>query len=628
MSAAIVAFGAISGLGRGDEAFSVGDVGSAARVTTKVDEELAASKLARPFCSRAELAGDSDRATAILRVAMDDVSRMLDTVDDGWRDKRVGLALATSSGGMRSAEELFRALHVGATPSRDIATRANYFAPMVEIMKQPLSPATLVLTACAASTIAIGIALGWLEGDRCDLVIAGGFDAVSVFVASGFETLRATTSRLPSRPFGLERDGMALGEGAALVALARSAAKPFGWVTGFGASGDAVHVTAPDRTGAGLARAAKLALGDVREVDLVSAHGTATPFNDAAEWKAINAALGESAMRTVVHPFKAQIGHTLGAAGALESLAALDAIRRNVDPASVIASERDPETPAKLAPLTTPSSSHVGAALKLSAAFGGANASLVVRTSASPSSRPRAQRDAFVSKPSHVGAVPTLDEVCAMSGVSRERLARADELVFLALAAIAGLARRGHSLAGAGVVIGHAYATVDVNDKYDQRILERNDARAAEPRRFPYTSPNAVAGECSVAFGLTGPNLAVGSGLHGGVEALAIAADLVRAGDADQIVAVAVDAPRRAARAIAAACDWPIPRDGAVAILVSRAAIGPRVVTTESSTTGGTNVLRAPGHEALLPLATGDHVASCTSPWGAFARVVVEGDWR
>jgi len=267
VSAAIVAFGAISGLGRGRAAASVGEIGERARVVTARDEELAASKLARPFCARADLpSGDVDRATAVLRAAMDDLARDLDARMPGWRQKRVGLALATSSGGMRCAETLFRALHDGRALPRNDAERATYFGPMTEVVGgSRFAPATLVLTACAASTIAAGIALGWLEGGACDLVIAGGFDAVSVFVASGFETLRATTAALPSRPFGLERDGMCLGEGAALLALVPAGSEldraALGYVTGFGASGDAVHVTAPDRTGAGLARAAGAALG-------------------------------------------------------------------------------------------------------------------------------------------------------------------------------------------------------------------------------------------------------------------------------------------------------------------------------------------------------------------------------
>jgi 3-oxoacyl-[acyl-carrier-protein] synthase-1/3-oxoacyl-[acyl-carrier-protein] synthase II len=642
VSAAIIAFSALSGLGRGDAAIHVGEVGEVARVVTEPDEELAAAKLGRPFCARVPVKDlprvGEDRATAILRAAMNDIAHALDACDATWRSKRVGLALATSSGGMRSAEELFRALRGSAHGTsrgveRRLGERATYFGPMKDVVcvasgsLPRFAPTTLVLTACSASTIAIGLALGWLERDACDLVLAGGFDAVSVFVASGFETLRATTAKLPSRPFSLGRDGMALGEGAALLALTRQQSRfALGYVTGFGASGDAVHVTAPDRTGAGLARAAKLALGGgesdgASDIDIVSAHGTATPFNDAAEWKAIVQAIGPRAADVVVHPFKAQVGHTLGAAGAIESLAALDAMRRGVLPASVISAPRDPETPARL--LERSERGTPRAALKLSAAFGGANASLVVRATPGPTSRGRVGR-AYMSTPFYVGSIPNVDEVSKLSGTTLERLARADELVFLALAAVAGLRRAQGALDGAGVVVGHAYATVDVNDRYFQRVLERGDARAAEPRRFPYTSPNAVAGECSVAYNLTGPNLAVGSGLHGGVEALAIAADLVRAGDAERMVAVAVDAPRRAAHAIGGACGWPVPRDGAVAILVSSAPIGPEIVATETATLGAPDDMpHAPGHEALLSLLSGGIVAACGSPWGAFARVVL-----
>lgn len=333
------------------------------------------------------------------------------------------------------------------------------------------------------------------------------------------------------------------------------------------------------------------------------------------------ASLGEGdARRVVVHPFKAQVGHTLGAAGALESLVALDALSRGILPAAVIAPARDPETPAHL--LERTASGAPRAALKLSAAFGGANASLVLRMTDAPSSRSGSRHRVFASRAYHVTAVPLLAELAELTGIPAERLARADDLVFLALGAIGGLARADVSLRGAGIVVGHAYATVDVNDRYFQRVIERDDARAAEPRRFPYTSPNAVAGECSLAFGLTGPNLAVSSGLHGGVEALAIAADLVRAGDAERIVVVAVDAPRRAAHAIAKSCEWPCPRDGAVAVLVSRDPIGQEILETETATRGAhEETPRAPGHEALLPLIKDATTVACASPWGAFARV-------
>ena len=640
MSAAILAYGALSSFGRGADAIFTGEVGDAARIETKPDPELAASKLARPFCARAFVDGSAeggtsqtqtapdgeDRATLILAAVMADVSAALDARAPGWRKKRVGLALATSSGGMRQAEALFRGLRAGEPIPQSLGETATYFAPL-RVIPERFAPATLVLTACSASTLAIGLAMGWLARGACDLVLTGGFDAVSVFVASGFETLRATTSRLPSRPFCTDRDGMALGEGGALLALVRdddplARGDVFGWVEGFGASGDAVHVTAPDRTGAGLARAAKAALACghretlAADIALVSAHGTATPFNDAAEWKAIVETLGARATEVPVHPFKAQIGHTLGAAGALESLAALDSLRRGVVPASVVVPPRDPEAPAHLLEQTAPSKGTT--VLKLSAAFGGANASLVLSTNKPPAARRVAHR-VFASRAAHVTKVPTVEEASALTGASLERLARADELVLLALAAIAKLAGEGVNVSGAGVCVGHAYATVDVNDRYFQRVLEKADARMAEPRRFPYTSPNAVAGECSVAFGLTGPNLAVGSGLHGGLEALLVGADLVASGDADRMVVVAVDAPRRAARAIAASCGWPVPEDGAVAVLLSREPVGREIKSWESATSGApADMPCKPGHHALLGDA--DTLASA-SPWGAFAKL-------
>ena len=630
---AVIAFGALSGLGRGAAAASAGEVGEPARIATVDDEELRAAGLARPFASRVPLPSEPgrDRATTLLVAALEDALLALDLALPAWRDRRVGLALGTSSGGMRTAELLFRALRDQTPVSADLGRRAQYFSPMVDAIaetKLVASPCTLILTACAASTVALGLGRSWLLRGECDVVLAGGFDAVGVFVASGFEALRATTARLPSRPFSCERDGMALGEGAAVLALVRpaDARAPLAYVCGFGAAGDAVHVTAPDRTGDGLARAAEGALRGAPPdvVDLVSAHGTATPFNDAAESKAMARVLGARAADVVVHPFKAQIGHTLGAAGALESLAAIDALRRGVLPASVLDGARDPEAPARLLDRSEVGSGTV--ALKLSAAFGGANAALLLATRPlSTGALP--QTDAFVSGVAYADHVPTLPELASLTGQPMEKLARADAPCHLALLALALLRDQGLDLSGAGIVVGHAYATLDVNEQYNRRILERG-ARLVEPRRFPYTSPNAVAGECSVVFRLTGPNIALGSGLHGGLEAVCIAADLVRAGHADRVVAVAVDAPGIAAQACAEAAGWPLPRAGAVAVLVSRVGEGTsrRIVATTLASSGAPDdVPRAPGHEALLPLLTGAPKRVATaSPWGAWASVELE----
>ncbi|CAN5579189.1 hypothetical protein BH09MYX1_BH09MYX1_40960 [soil metagenome] len=636
MSAVVVlAHAALSGLGRGEAAASAGNPGELARVAPKVDDELSAAGLSRPFAARvAGLPGEGDRATSILRAAFGDLMARLDAIDPSWKTRRIGVALATSSGGMRSAEELFRVIHREEKPTAAVARAAQYFSPTDEVLAElpfTAQPFSLVLTACAASTIALGLAQSWLRSGACDLAFAGGFDAVSVFVASGFEALRATTASLPSRPFAKDRDGMALGEGAALIALVREEDAPVTtariYLDGFGASGDAIHVTAPDRTGDGLARAALDALGDAPRsaITLVSAHGTATPFNDSAESKATRRAL-DPFETAVVHPFKAQIGHTLGAAGALESLVVIDALTRDVAPASVHVGERDPEAPVTL--LQRAEAREIGSALKLSAAFGGANAAIVWSRKRLRSPLPDT-RPVFVSRAVAVEGVPTATELVPLFVLLAEKIARADAPFFVALAALAKLRALGLDLTGAGIVVGHAYANLDVNEQYNRRILQKN-ARLVEARRFPYTSPNATCGECSLAFKLTGPNLAVGAGLHGAIEALADAATLVRGGHADRIVVVAVDAPERAAIASAEAAGWPLPRAGAVALLVShvRETSDFRELASAWASSRGASLVAplACGHESLLALVsqpTGALEISVRSPSGGAAFVDV-----
>jgi 3-oxoacyl-[acyl-carrier-protein] synthase-1/3-oxoacyl-[acyl-carrier-protein] synthase II len=621
----VVAYGAVSGLGRGAAAFSAGEVGARARVVIGADDELARAGLARPFAARADVGRRDDRATALLELALGDCASELDASRPGWRRERVGLVLGTSSGGMRAAEAAFAAIARGA-PVVD-PEAATYFGPMARAARAlgvGVDPSVLVLGACASSALAVGLGRRWIERGACDLVLAGGFDEVTVFVAAGFEALRAVTAAPPPRPFRVGRDGMSLGEGAAVIALAR-APSALAFVTGFGAASDAVHLTAPDRDGGGLARAAAAALREAgaAEVAIVSAHATATPFNDAAEARAIARALGEERARsTIVHPFKAQIGHTLGAAGVLELLACVDAIRRGVLPAAAGDGPADPEAPAKL--LDRCEAGRPRTALKLAAAFGGANAALVV--SAAPGSGQVGARPAYLHGAAHVAREPPLEELAARTGVGVDRLARADGLVRLALAALAALAASSGPLEGAGIIVGSALATADTNALFAARIRERG-ARAAEPRRFPYTSPNAVAGECSIALHLTGPSFSVGGGMHAAVEALAVGAVLVEAGDADRVVVVAVDEVGRAARALGGGALV----EGAVAVLLDARAAGARarvgaVSVARGLERGGPVARVAPGHVALLPLvapALPDEVFSASPP-DVVARVALQ----
>ncbi|HEX9618738.1 MAG TPA: beta-ketoacyl synthase N-terminal-like domain-containing protein, partial [Polyangiaceae bacterium] len=385
-SIGVIAAGALSSLGRGANAYAVGAAGEAPRCAVGLDPELSEHGLTRPRAARLPSPvrdGELETSAALLNAAARDLAVELDSVRPGFRSERVAVVLGTSSAGLFAQRGAFRSLAAAQAIERGVARAAPYFAPAREVEARLGIRAVRVvqvLAACASSTLALGIGLRYLELDHCDLVIAGGYDAVDPLVAAGFEVLGATTATVP-RPFRVERDGLALGEGAALVALARTSSPCLGRVLGFAATSDAHHVTAPDPSGKGLAAAALRALADAEvsagSIDLVSAHGTATTYNDTAEARALERALGPT--DAVVHAFKGSIGHTLGAGGVLETLAALDAMQRGVTPASFGGGTAIPELLARL-----PARNERGSArhaLKLSAAFGGVNAALVLARS-------------------------------------------------------------------------------------------------------------------------------------------------------------------------------------------------------------------------------------------------------
>ncbi len=597
--AAVVAIGALSPLGRGLSAYDVTAVGSPARVAIQRDEALVAAGLARPFAARVPSstgyasAVPRDPATDLLVAALDDAlaSPALSPLSDRW--SRVGFVVGTSSGGMRSAEELFARLARGEEADAELHRRATYFAPFQDAREHLTSRGVRVVrsvqlvTACAASTWAIGVGLDWLESRAVDLVLAGGYDALGPFVAAGFESLRATTATRPS-PFRVGRDGMSLGEGAGIVAMVRAvdadAVPVHFFVSGFGASTDAVHVTAPDRTGSGLARAGRAAL-DAAGVSpgadvLVSAHGTATPFNDAMESRAISALFGDDA--PVVHPMKAEIGHTLGAAGVLEATAIGHALSVGVAPAAAGNGPLDADAPARLLDRAEPLRAR--AALKLSAAFGGANAALVLEpTGAQPRRAPTSRRVVHLRATAAATAVD-LERIAVATGADRDKVSRFDELSSLAATAAAALAPAVPR--GAGVIVGHSLATVDINQRFYSRVLARGPTHA-EPRLFPPTSPNLVPGQLAILFGWTGPSAAVASGPGGASGALSLAVDLVASSAADAMAVVAVDVVGSAARAI---IDRAFPEhaalaSGAVACWVS-AETGPGAVEIEPRALG------------------------------------------
>ena len=253
-------------------------------------------------------------------------------------------------------------------------------------------PSVGVVTACAASAHAIGIAWGWVKAGLVDWALAGGAESVLIpLVFAAFDRMGAL-SRNPdpqtaSRPFDAQRDGFVIGEGAGILLLeseeharARGAA-PLAELAGFGQSSDAFHITAPPEDGEGARRAMEGALASAglvpEEIDYINAHGTSTPLNDRAETAAIKALLGKRAYEVPVSSTKSQIGHLLGAAGAVEAGAALFALVEGLLPATATWRSRDPECDLDYVPRVRPA--RVRTALSNSFGFGGQNACLLFR---------------------------------------------------------------------------------------------------------------------------------------------------------------------------------------------------------------------------------------------------------
>lgn len=274
-----------------------------------------------------------------------------------------------------------------ARPRRLLQTTAGgQFATIAERTGLLLEP-LCVSNACATGVSAIGRLYRRLRAGRAGIGIAGGYDALTRFIHLGFDSLGALS---PARcaPFDRARSGFFIGDGAAVLVMETLAharargARIRGEIAGYGESVDSHHPTHPDPEGKGLARAIRMALHSAgarpEEVDYVNAHGTATPANDAAEAKGILAGLGEEAGRRVpVSSTKALVGHTLGAAGALEQVFCLLALERGFRPVQAGLSEPDPACP--LSFVRDPGGAGPRLAMNDSLGFGGANGVLISR---------------------------------------------------------------------------------------------------------------------------------------------------------------------------------------------------------------------------------------------------------
>ncbi len=309
-----------------------------------------------------------------------------------WRpDPRITLVLGTTSGGMSLGEAYYRQAVASPRSRRRQAWRVmNYQAHrqagnLAEAFGLEGSQ-YVIANACASGANAVGHAWELIRTGQCDQVLTGGYDALSQLVFAGFDSLQAL-SPTRCRPFAADRDGLALGEGAAVLCLenldrARSrSAEILGELVGYGATTDIHHLTQPQPQGDAALAAMNLACQSAgltpAEIDYLNAHGTATPLNDHAEALAINRWAGAHAASLPVSSTKSGIGHLLGAAGAVEVVVCLMALRGQWLPPNASTAAPDPICQFPL--VQEPTNASLEFALTNSFGFGGANASVILR---------------------------------------------------------------------------------------------------------------------------------------------------------------------------------------------------------------------------------------------------------
>ena len=311
---------------------------------------------------------------------------------------RMGVIVGSGIGGLKSFEEQHDVYR-----ERGQTKISPFFIPMfiadiaagiVSMRFNAKGPNYATVSACATSAHAIGDAFRTIQYGDADVMITGGSEAtVTPMAIGGFANMKALSERnetpaSASRPFDATRDGFVMGEGAGVVILEELShakargARIYAEIVGYGATGDAYHLTAPAPDGEGAQRAMRRALKDaglaVDQVQYINAHGTSTPANDLNETKAIKAVFGESAKDIHVSSTKSATGHMLGAAGAVEFIICSHVVQECMIPPTINYQTPDPELDLNYTP-NAPAKRDVRSALSNSFGFGGHNVSLAVR---------------------------------------------------------------------------------------------------------------------------------------------------------------------------------------------------------------------------------------------------------
>jgi 3-oxoacyl-[acyl-carrier-protein] synthase II len=310
--------------------------------------------------------------------------------------ERIGVNIGSGIGGLQMIEQTQRELLAGGprkiSPFFIPSTIINMISGNLSIKFGLKGPNLAMVTACTTATHCIGESGRLIEYGDCDVMVAGGAEAVVTELAmGGFAQARALSTRnddpaTASRPWDRDRDGFVLGEGAGVLVLEEyehakaRGAKIYAELVGYGMSGDAYHVTAPREDGDGAARCMNSALRNARlnpdQVDYINAHGTSTPLGDLAETTAVKRSLGAHAKKVAVSSTKSMTGHLLGAAGGVEAIFSALAIHHQVAPPTTNIFNQDPQCDLDYVP-NTARQMKINVALSNSFGFGGTNGTLV-----------------------------------------------------------------------------------------------------------------------------------------------------------------------------------------------------------------------------------------------------------
>ena len=447
----------------------------------------------------------------------------------------LGLVLGGTTGGMYETERALAALLPGRISPHDARRLLDFpLAVSVERIARALGnvgPTATVCSACSSGAVAIALGASWLLSGRASRVLAGGVDGLCQLTFTGFSALGAVDPE-PSRPFDVSRAGLTLGEGAGCLVLElESTARARGasilaFLSGWAVASEAHHVTHPEPSGVRAARVLSDAIAvaglSTSEIDYVNAHGTGTVQNDAMEARALERVFADEAARVWVSSSKGQIGHTLGAAGAIE--AAITALSVNRDMLPPTAGLERPEAPALRHVLAPNQREQLRAALSSSFGFGGACAVLAFEA---PSAEPRVlsrklTAELVISGAASYGpagvligaegarylapsAPPPPPPPEPLSLLDPERSRRFSRVSAIAIATAEGALRDAQrEPAEIGFVVGSAFGDVDRSVRFLQKVLGQGP-KFASPAEFPQLLASTGSGNASIYLGLTGP---------------------------------------------------------------------------------------------------------------------------